>query len=174
MNCYLSTGANKGNRAEALGEARRQISARAGHLTAVSPIYETAAWGLEEQPAFLNQVLALQTDLHPEELLQTLLQIERDMGRERRLRWGPRLIDIDILSIDDLVWNSPSLSLPHPHLQDRNFVLYPLAVLCPDWEHPLLQKDVGTLLAECKDPLPANLWQRGDVSGEESAHSTSD
>lgn len=159
-----------GTRVRALEEAQRRIAATVGTVTNASRIYETEAWGLEAQPAFLNQVLALETDLHPEDLLRSLLQIEADMGRERRQRWGPRLIDIDIICIDDLIWNSPTLSLPHPHLQERNFVLYPLAELCTNWKHPVLKKSLQQLLEECKDPLAANVWQQGGNAKKDNRH----
>lgn len=174
MQCYLSTGSNMGTRVQALQEAHRRITTVVGTVTKASRIYETEAWGLEAQPAFLNQVLEVQTSLHPEDLLNALLKIEAEMGRERRLRWGPRLIDIDVLCIGDLIWNSPTLSLPHPHLQERNFVLYPLAEICPAWLHPVLKKDLWQLLEECKDPLAAKPWQQGGVSKGEDASPISD
>ncbi len=152
---YLQLGTNLGDRLDLLAKATQAIARRCGEVSARSPIYETAAWGVTEQPDFLNQVLAVRTDLPPRVLLDQVLAIEREMGRERTQRWGSRLIDIDILYYDDLVVNTPALSLPHPWLHRRRFVLVPLVDLAPDFVHPILGKTNVELLAA----LPAT----GDV-----------
>jgi 2-amino-4-hydroxy-6-hydroxymethyldihydropteridine diphosphokinase len=136
-----------------LSEARQHLNAGPGRIEKESAIYETAAWGLENQPAFLNQVLQLETALKPTALLAEINRIEKNMGRVREVKWAARVIDIDILYFDDLVIHTPRLHLPHPHLQDRRFTLLPLVEIAPDWVHPVFQKTNRHLLAECPDPL---------------------
>lgn len=150
---YLLTGGNLGDRMAHLDQAARLIQQNCGLILQRSPVYETAAWGLNQQPAFLNQAIALQTDLTPEVLMTTLLQIETAMGRVRTVKMGPRTIDLDILLIDDLVYNTPLLTLPHPALPDRKFALAPLADIAPALVHPISGKNITQLLLECTDPL---------------------
>lgn len=107
------------------------------HILAQSPVYETAPWGYTNQPDFLNQVIKAKTDLSPEQLLATLKSVEATLGRVPTFRYGPRPIDLDILLYDDLVIETPQLTLPHPRLTERAFVLYPLADLDPDLRHPV-------------------------------------
>ncbi|RYY40925.1 MAG: 2-amino-4-hydroxy-6-hydroxymethyldihydropteridine diphosphokinase [Chitinophagaceae bacterium] len=153
---YLLLGGNLGDRPALLAEARAAIAQRAGNVTRVSGLYETAAWGLEDQPAFLNQALAVETRLAPGALLQTVLSIEADMGRRRLERYGPRLIDIDILLYDDQVIDEPGLQLPHPQLPARRFALTCLAAIAPQVRHPLSGRSIAQLLAHCADPLPVH------------------
>ena len=120
-----------------------------------SRIYETAAWGIQDQPDFLNQAFEVETEKEPIGLLQTVLEIELEMGRVRVQKWGQRLIDIDILYYDDLIWESEQLTLPHPHLHERNFVLSPLMDIAPDLVHPRLRKTTRELFQRCHDALPA-------------------
>jgi len=134
---YLLIGGNLGNIKENLQTAIDFINNECGTVIRQSSVYKTAAWGLTEQPDFLNQVLVLQTDLAAEELMQALLFIEEKMGRVRTVKLGPRIIDIDILLIDDLVINSALLTLPHPALPNRKFALIPLAEVAPDIVHPV-------------------------------------
>jgi 2-amino-4-hydroxy-6-hydroxymethyldihydropteridine diphosphokinase len=154
----LLLGGNQGDRLQYLAEARRQLKARAGSIEKKSAVYETAAWGLEDQPAFLNQVLLLETSLPPQALLEEINRIEKNLGRVRAVKWDARVIDIDILYFDDLVVETPRLQLPHPHLQDRRFTLLPLVEIAPDWIHPLFQKTNRQLLAECPDPLEVKVY----------------
>ena len=133
--------------------AKSAIEQRCGLLKGFSNIFETAAWGLENQPHFLNQALAVQTGLPPKELLSCLLQIEKSLGRERDAKWGPRLIDIDILLYNDWVIHEEGLTIPHPQLHNRRFVLQPLSELAPEMMHPVLKKTIAELLAQCPDPL---------------------
>jgi len=142
-----------GNRLSNLQQARKWIQKDCGEITAQSSIYQTAAWGLTKQPDFLNQVLVVITFLSPEILMQTLLAIEEKMGRIRTVKFGPRTIDLDILLIDDLVINSALLILPHPELPKRKFALVPLNEVAPHLIHPLIQKSISGLLAECPDNL---------------------
>jgi 2-amino-4-hydroxy-6-hydroxymethyldihydropteridine diphosphokinase len=155
---FLLLGSNQGDRMQFLRGARRALLAGAGRLLQQSAIYETAAWGLEDQPAFLNQVLALETNLQPEALLTQIHQIEKALGRVRILKWGARVIDIDILYFDGLVVHTPRLHLPHPQLQNRRFTLLPLVEIAPDWVHPVFHKTNQQLLAECPDALPVRKW----------------
>jgi 2-amino-4-hydroxy-6-hydroxymethyldihydropteridine diphosphokinase len=143
---YISTGSNMGNRELMLKTAAQKLNEQAGTVMRESSIIETRAWGKTEQPNFLNQVLELQTAMQPEELMQTLLQIEREMGRVREEKWGPRLIDLDILLFEDLIYSSDTLQIPHPFLHERLFVLKPLFELAPDLMHPELKLTVGQLL----------------------------
>ncbi|MFN3795072.1 MAG: 2-amino-4-hydroxy-6-hydroxymethyldihydropteridine diphosphokinase [Chitinophagaceae bacterium] len=150
---YLLTGGNLGKRWDNLHTAFKHISDRCGQIVAKSAIYETAAWGKQDQQAFLNQVLVLETSLAPEVLMQTLLEIEQTMGRIREEKYGPRIIDIDILFIDDQILNTPLLQLPHPAITQRRFVLVPLQELAPDFIHPVYQQTISHLLEACPDHL---------------------
>ena len=116
-------------------------------------MYETAAWGITEQPSFYNQVIVLQTNLSPDNLMQSLLNIEEQIGRKRTVKYGPRIIDIDILLIDSLIQTTDLLSLPHPFLLERRFALLPLAEIAPLLFHPLANKTILELLQDCTDTL---------------------
>lgn len=150
---YLLIGTNLGNKEENLTKAIKLIEANCGIVLKQSAIYETAAWGNTEQPNFLNQALELRTDLSAKKLMKQLLHIERLMGRQRTEKMGPRLIDLDIVLMDEEVIQSEILILPHPHLQDRKFVLLPLAEIAPKAYHPIFNKTAEQLLKECGDVL---------------------
>jgi 2-amino-4-hydroxy-6-hydroxymethyldihydropteridine diphosphokinase len=142
---YLSTGSNLGNREQNLASALAALSDFLT-VTAVSSLYETEPWGYADQPAFLNQVIAGTTPLDPPSIHALIKRIETGQGRTPTFRYGPRLIDIDILAIGRLVLETPELVLPHPRLQERAFVLVPLAEIAPGWVHPVLHLDAKSLL----------------------------
>lgn len=142
---YLALGANLGDREKNLSEAIARIGAFV-RITRVSFIYETEPWGVKEQPWFLNQVIAGTTELSPVDLLRRVKKIEIEMGRAEGIRFGPRPIDIDILFYDRLIQLSPALTIPHPRLHERAFVLVPLDEIAPDLVHPRLRVRVHDLL----------------------------
>ncbi len=153
IRAFLLLGSNQGERRNYLDNARMRIHLLAGTQVKPSSIYETAAWGITDQPAFLNQAIAIDTALSPDLLLFTLQAIEDSLGRTRGKQWGPRTIDIDILLYGDQVINQPNLVVPHPAMGERKFTLMPLAELIPDMIHPIAGKTIARMLEECKDPL---------------------
>ena len=150
---YLLTGSNMGNREAQLITAKELLNKDCGQITAASAIYETAAWGKTDQPSFLNQALKIETVLTARQLLRHILKAEKKMGRIRIEKYGPRLIDIDILLFNNEIHNYPLLKLPHPELHNRRFALMPLAEIAPDLIHPKLKKNIRHLLQECPDEL---------------------
>ena len=144
---YIALGTNLGQRLDNLRAAIEALTPDV-RVLAESHVYETPPWGYEDQPAFLNMVVKVGTDLEPEPLLKFLKRLEVELGRELNFRWGPRLIDLDILFYDDLTLDTPPLVIPHPRLHERAFVLVPLADVAPDLIHPVLQQSVSDLLAE--------------------------
>jgi 2-amino-4-hydroxy-6-hydroxymethyldihydropteridine diphosphokinase len=150
---YLLLGSNMGNSLQFLADARTLIGNETGAILASSSIYQTAAWGKTDQPDFMNQVVKVTCNLAPEEVLQTILAIEKKLGRERAEKWAARTIDIDILFYDSMIINHDNLVIPHPFLQERAFALAPLAELAPNLEHPILKKTITTLLANLASDL---------------------
>lgn len=150
---YLLLGSNMGNSIQFLADARTNIENELGAILASSSTYQTAAWGKTDQPDFMNQVVKVTCNLAPEEVLQTILAIEKKLGRERAEKWAARTIDIDILFYDLMIINHDNLVIPHPFLQERAFALAPLAELAPNLEHPILKKTITTLLANLASDL---------------------
>ena len=149
VSVYLSLGSNIGERENHLREAIRRLGGL-GRLTSMSSFYETEPVEVTDQAWFLNCAVALETAILPARLMLELLRIERGMGRQRNQKKGPRSIDIDILLFGDTVVNTPDVTLPHPAMQQRRFVLEPLAEIAPDLRHPVSNKTVRELL----DQLP--------------------
>ena len=149
---YLGLGSNLGDRRDNLRRALHALEAAgAVRITAVSPVYETAPWGMTDQPVFLNLCAAGRSDLSPRELLQAVKQVEQAVGRQPAVRWGPRHIDVDILFYDDLVVEEGDLNIPHPGIPERVFVLAPLAAIAPDFRHPESGQTVSAML-DALDP----------------------
>jgi 2-amino-4-hydroxy-6-hydroxymethyldihydropteridine diphosphokinase len=158
---YLSMGTNVGDRLRNIRLALEALRQKVA-VTAVSSVYETSPVGVTDQPTFLNVALAATTDLEPEELLTLVRAVEREVGRTPTYRWGPRVIDIDILIVDDLVYRSESLTIPHVEMANRAFVLVPLAEIAPNVMHPVLQIPMRDL---CARPIADQQVSRlGDVS----------
>lgn len=157
-NAYLLTGGNLGNREQFLSFARKLINHHCGTITEASSLYETAAWGKTEQPSFLNQALAIKTTLSARQLLRSILKIEKEIGRVRKEKYDPRLIDIDILFFNGEIHHTRFLTIPHPEIQNRRFALLPLQEINPEIYHPKLKKTITQLLKECKDKLPVKKY----------------
>ncbi len=150
---FLITGGNLGLRTEHLHLAATAIADICGPIQRASGIYETKAWGYTHQPDFYNQVLLIKTELDAFELLKNILDIEIKMGRERLIKMGPRIIDIDILFFNNEIINTEKLQVPHPRIVDRRFVLEPLYEIAPEFVHPIYNQTISTLLDVCSDEL---------------------
>jgi 2-amino-4-hydroxy-6-hydroxymethyldihydropteridine diphosphokinase len=150
---YLLLGSNMGNSQQLLLDAIQQIEINTGRLIRASGLYSTAAWGNTDQPDFLNQVIVIESKLTAEKTLQSILSIEKKMGRVRTIKNAPRIIDIDILFFNKDIIHLPELMVPHPEIQNRRFVLIPLNEIAPRFIHPVLKQSVHQLLMQCKDPL---------------------
>ncbi|MGB3850237.1 MAG: 2-amino-4-hydroxy-6-hydroxymethyldihydropteridine diphosphokinase [Tunicatimonas sp.] len=150
---YLLLGTNLGNRALNLQQATERVRDLVGPVVQASSCYETAAWGITDQPAFYNQVVRIETRLGHEELLSELQRIERQLGKVKVGHWRERLIDVDILYYGNRLVRTPWLTLPHPHLHRRRFTLVPLVELAPQFMHPVLGQTQVQLLASCSDKL---------------------
>jgi len=145
---YLALGSNLGDRLANLKEAVASLSPQMD-VKAKSHIYETLPWGYEDQPKFLNQAVKVQTYLEPEPLLKHIKRLEIALGRKASFQNGPRSIDIDILFYDEIILNIPELTIPHPRLHERGFVLLPMMDIAPDLVHPLTRKSIREMLAFC-------------------------
>lgn len=149
----LLLGSNLGERQNYLSQALEKIKQCIGSIYKISSFYETKSWGVENQPDFLNQVIVCYTSLTAEESLKYCLSIEKELGRDRKEKWGSRTIDIDILYFDDAIIASNTLKIPHPFLHERRFTLVPLAEVLPDYVHPVFNFSNKQLLERCEDTL---------------------
>lgn len=154
---YILLGSNMGNRLEYLKEAESQLIKKGIQVIDESSVYETEPWGKKDQDWFLNVILQINTTKEPSELMETFLEVEQQLGRIRKEKWGERCIDIDILYYHDQVLESEKLNLPHPGIPDRKFTLVLLAEMCPLEDHPILGKTQMQLLADCPDQLDCRL-----------------
>lgn len=149
---FLGLGTNLGDRERNLQTALEKIKESVGNLASSSSVYETESWGFTSENKFLNMVVEVKTSLKPSGLLGRILMIESQMGRTREGKeYKSRIIDIDILFYNNRILTKKSLTVPHPGLQNRRFVLEPLCEIAPDFIHPVLKKSIGQLLTECKD-----------------------
>ena len=152
---YLGLGTNLGDRKQNINKAIGAISLKMS-ISKQSSLYETTAWGYTDQPNFLNQVIQIETNLSPLRLLNFLKKTEVELGRVENFRYGPRLIDIDILFYDDLIKTTSRLQIPHPRIPERAFVLVPLNEIAPGYVHPVLKKTIAELLT--KLPNKTGVW----------------
>ncbi len=150
---YLLLGSNMGNSKALLSKAILQIEKQIGSVTRQTDKYVTAAWGNTKQPDFLNQVIIVETELTAVQTMQSILNIEKKMGRLRTVKNAPRFIDIDILFFNKEIIDQKQLTVPHPQIQNRRFVLVPLNQLSPNLRHPVLKKTIHQLLIHCPDKL---------------------
>lgn len=155
---YLSLGSNVGEREEHLAAAIEAFAAQGIRVTRRSSIYSTQPVDFETQSWFLNCVVEAETDLMPRQLLRAIRQIEAEIGRRKRVRRGPRAIDIDILLCGSSIIRAPELEVPHPRMAERRFVLVPLAEIAPTVRHPVKNKTIAELLAETSDRSAVRIW----------------
>ncbi|HUX95469.1 MAG TPA: 2-amino-4-hydroxy-6-hydroxymethyldihydropteridine diphosphokinase [Bacteroidales bacterium] len=149
---YIGIGSNLGNREENLSTALNRIGEFAGCIEAASSLYETEPWGFQTDKKFLNMVVKIETFLDPKTLLQSLLKIEKTMGRERNsIKYASRIIDLDILFYSNLISEDLELTIPHPHIHERMFVLLPMNEIDQDFIHPVFNQSVNSLLKSCSD-----------------------
>jgi 2-amino-4-hydroxy-6-hydroxymethyldihydropteridine diphosphokinase len=149
---FLLLGGNLGNRFSHIFSAISMINGQIGRIGRSSSFYVTEPWGLKNQPWFLNVALEVNTNLDPLKLLTQLKKIEDSLGRQPSEKWGPRILDIDILLYKDSILDLPGLNIPHKHLHERRFALEPLNEIASEFEHPLLKKEIGYILSACGDP----------------------
>ena len=143
---YLSLGSNIGNRQSYIDNALIEIELSCGKITGISKFYNTKPWGVENQDDYLNMCVEIDTSLLPEILLNEIHNIEYRLGRKRIEKWGPRIIDIDIIFYDDIILNLPHLTIPHHLMHQRDFVLVPLSEIAENKIHPVIKKSIAELL----------------------------
>ncbi|MGE7604824.1 2-amino-4-hydroxy-6-hydroxymethyldihydropteridine diphosphokinase [Peribacillus sp. NPDC097675] len=163
---YLSIGSNMGNRLETFQTTFRLLDEHAHiELVSCSSLYETDPVGYTDQDCFLNAVIKVKTDLKPEELLQTCMEIEQELGRKRDIRWGPRTLDLDILLYNHENVETEILSIPHPRMHERAFVIIPLMELEPDINLPKMNTSLSDLLDKIPDKEGVRLWKLKNGEG---------
>jgi len=145
---FIAIGTNLGDRKRNIELAIKKMETNQIAIIKKSPAYSTMPYGYKNQPMFLNCVVETQTDLSAEELLHAVQKIEKEMGRTKKIRWSPRVIDLDIIFFDSDIINKPDLQIPHPDMQNRDFVLKPLTDIAPDFVHPVLHKTIKELLEQ--------------------------
>lgn len=150
---YLHLGSNQGHKVGHIVSALVLIEKEIGPIHATSSFYETAAWGVEEQEDFVNMAIKVETYLSPTELILAVAKIENKLGRKRIVKWGPRIIDIDIILYGDLVIKQENLEIPHPRMGDRRFVLVPMVEIAADDIHPITKLTLKEMLDVCADQL---------------------
>ena len=155
---FLQLGSNVGNRGLYLKTAAKKIEQEVGNILNISSMHETEPWGHQNQSKFLNQVMLISSRLNPFDILDIAQRIEKDIGRRKSDKWGEREIDIDILFYNNEVISTNRLNIPHPLIHERLFVLIPLSEIAPDLVHPIYNKNVQTLLLECKDASSVNKY----------------
>ena len=153
VDVFLLLGSNLGDRSLLLKQATNSIEEEIAPVIKQSAVYETQSWGKTDSPDYLNQVILIQTELSAQIILQKILSIEWKIGRVREEKWGPRLIDIDILFYGDALINETELKIPHPELHKRRFTLEPLAEIASEYIHPTFNKNILQLKNELKDNL---------------------
>lgn len=151
---FLLLGSNLGDRATILAQAQEKLSYHFGAPKRLSSLYHTAAWGVTNQPDFLNQVVMYQTALPATTILKITQSIEREAGPPKSRPWGERYLDVDLLFYGSYQYRTPDLVLPHPEIPNRRFTLVPLVEVAPDFTHPELGQTMTQLLASTPDPLP--------------------
>ena len=156
----LHTGSNKGDPQSQLREAIERIEVLIGPVVQQSSVYETEAWGKSDQPNFYNQALEVNSDYEPQKVLELIHEIENEMGRRREEKWGERVIDIDIIFYEDEVLKTEKLTLPHPYMHQRNFVLIPVMEIAPEFVHPELGETVEELYFRSQDTLEVIMLEK--------------
>lgn len=159
MHVFLSLGGNLGNTQEIFEQSYPVIENKVGKILQKSSLYRTVAWGLQDQADFINQVILLESELNPQEILAEIQAIEKSFGRQRIITWGPRTLDLDILFVGQQIIHTVDLEIPHPHIQDRRFILIPLLEIAEVYVHPKLNKTIAELLEITKDSSEVALIQ---------------
>lgn len=161
---YLLLGSNLGDRAVQLAKARQRIQQEIGNVALASSIYETEPWGFQEQDSFLNMALAVESTLTPANVLKICREIEQEAGLKPNIEWGPRHLDIDILYHDQAIVNTDDLVLPHPRIQERNFVLVPLMEIAGDFTDPVTSLTVEEMYDQCCDLSEVFLYEEDAIN----------
>jgi 2-amino-4-hydroxy-6-hydroxymethyldihydropteridine diphosphokinase len=160
---FLLLGSNLGNKRAVLEQTANIIGFRVGKIFASSSFFKTEPWGNTDQPSFVNQVIGVASLLGAKDLLDVCKKIEKEMGRETNEKWGPRLIDIDILFFGKDIIESDALSIPHPQLHLRRFTLEPFHEIGPELVHPIFKKTISELLFECTDRSEVHKLTRDEL-----------